>query len=115
MANEIKKADGQKTIQERIEEKKAANAKKTNPEVDADSIHVKIYSPFKIYFSGPATSVSAENDTGPFDVLPKHHHFMTILNPGDITVRNEGKDQKYRIARGVMHVRDNKVTIFLDV
>lgn len=115
MADKTDEANNQKTIQERIEEKKAANPKKGQAELDANSIHVKIYSPFKIYFSGPAASVSAENDTGPFDVLPKHHHFMTILNPGDITVRTENKDQKFRIARGVMHVRNNKVIIFLDV
>lgn len=97
------------------DEKQPAGDKKDKPELDADSIQVKIYSPFKVYFSGPANSVSAENDTGPFDVLPKHHHFMTILNPGDITVRTDQKDQKFRIARGVMHVKNNKITIFLDV
>lgn len=79
------------------------------------SLQVKIYSPFKTYFSGPASSVSAENDTGPFDVLPRHHHFMTILNAGDITVRSEQNEQKFRIARGIMHVKNDKVVIFLDV
>lgn len=78
-------------------------------------LHIKIHSPFKTYFDGNATSVSAVNDTGPFDVLPKHHRFMTILNAGELTVRNGDNEQKYKIERGIMHVRDNQVIVFLDV
>ncbi len=78
-------------------------------------LHIKIHSPFKTYFDGSASSVSAANDTGPFDVLPSHHRFMTILNAGEITVRNDDKQQIYKIERGIMHVRDNQVTVFLDV
>ncbi|HEX5456482.1 MAG TPA: hypothetical protein VFW77_03900 [Candidatus Saccharimonadales bacterium] len=81
-----------------------------------DRIHIKIYSPFRTYFDGNAVSVSATNDTGPFDVLPQHHRFMTILNAGEVVVRGEGKEQqRYKIDRGIMHVRDNQVTVFLDV
>lgn len=84
--------------------------------LDDSSVNVKIYSPFKVYFNGPAKSISAENDTGPFDILPKHHNFMTLLNSGEITVaKNGGGEQKYRIARGVMHVKENQVIVFLDV
>jgi F0F1-type ATP synthase epsilon subunit len=84
-------------------------------ETDDSVLNVKIYSPYKVYFNGPAKSVSAENDTGPFDVLPRHHNFMTLLNAGDVSVIKEDGVQKYKIARGVMHVRKNKVTVFLDV
>lgn len=92
---------------------KAANQPKE--QLDSKSIKIKIYSPFKIYFDGPAESISAENDTGPFDVLPRHHNFMTLLNPGEVVVRKTDGEQKYRIARGIMHVHSNKVTVFLDV
>jgi F0F1-type ATP synthase epsilon subunit len=101
-------------------ETEGKNDKKTvtkvqQKDLDAKTVNVKLYSPFKTYFDGPATSVSAENDTGPFDILPQHHHFMTLLNPGDITVRSQQGEQKYRIARGVMHVKNNGIVIFLDV
>ena len=95
---------------------KTKGAEETPEQLDESIISVKIYSPFKVYFNGPAKSVSAENDTGPFDILPKHHNFMTLLNAGEITVvKAEGKEQKYRIARGVMHVKKNQVIVFLDV
>lgn len=96
--------------------KKADEAAGEQAELDDSSISVKIYSPFKVYFNGPAKSISAENDTGPFDVLPKHHNFMTLLNAGEIkVVKNSGGEQRYRIARGVMHVKKNQVIVFLDV
>lgn len=79
-------------------------------------LHIKIHSPFRTYFDGKAVSVSATNDTGPFDVLPQHHRFMTILNAGEVIVRGEdGGQQRYKIDRGIMHVRDDQVTVFLDV
>lgn len=82
---------------------------------DNKSMHVKVHAPYKIYFDGQALSVSAENDTGPFDILPKHHNFMTLLNECEVVVRTEQGDQVIPINRGVMHVKANKVVIFLDV
>lgn len=91
-------------------------ATETPAKPKVETIHIKIYSPFKTYFDDEALSISAENDTGPFDVLPQHHRFMTLLNPCDLLVRlTDKKEQKIRITRGIMHVRKDNVTVFLDV
>ena len=82
---------------------------------DGTSMHVKIYAPFKIYYDGEASSVSAANATGPFDILPKHHNFMTLLSPCDIIVRSSHGDERIKISRGIMHVKADKVIVFLDV
>ena len=80
------------------------------------TMHVKVYAPFRTYFDGGALSLSAINRTGPFDILPHHKNFMTLLIPGIITVRQPGKvDFKLRATRGVMHVKADRVTVFLDV
>ncbi len=80
------------------------------------SMDVKVYSPFRDYYDGRAFSVSAENDTGPFDILPKHHNFISLLRPCDLIIRTirEG-DQKIIISGGIMHVKADQVIIFLDV
>ena len=84
--------------------------------LDDDEIHVKVFSAYQNYYEGPAKSISAVNDTGPFDILPKHHYFMTLVNKGEIIIRTEGSENKrLRITKGIMHVRKNKVTVFLDV
>ncbi|PJE65400.1 hypothetical protein COU91_01905 [Candidatus Saccharibacteria bacterium CG10_big_fil_rev_8_21_14_0_10_47_8] len=77
---------------------------------------VKVYSPFKTYFDGLAISLSAVNDTGPFDILPGHKNFMSLLKACTVNVRVPQKpDFNLPISHGVMHVKTNQVTIFLDV
>lgn len=83
--------------------------------VTEGKMHVKVYAPFKTYFDGEAESISAVNETGPFDILPKHHNFMTLLSSGDIVVRNDQNEERISINRGIMHVKANRVIVFLDV
>lgn len=79
-------------------------------------MQVKIYAPFKVYFDAPAASVTALNRVGPFDILPGHHNFISLLAPGPIIVRNQGQpDFNMKITRGVMHVKADEVRVFLDV
>ena len=82
----------------------------------SDKFHLKVYSPFKVYFEGDINSVSAVNDTGPFDILARHHNFLTLLNPCDLVIRNKGHDdESIRISRGIMQVKSDDVVVFLDV
>ena len=85
--------------------------------IPANKLWVKVYAPFHVYFEGFVQSVSAENDTGPFDVLPGHHKFLTLLSPCDINLRTEegSKPEKVPIEKGVMFVQSNSVSVFLDV
>lgn len=76
---------------------------------------VKLYSPYKVYFNDLADTVSAVNRTGPFDILLGHHNFLTLLEQCEVVIRNKKNIQKFKISRGIMHVKKNKVTIFLDV
>lgn len=96
------------------EEPSAAQPTIATP-TDGQHMHVKIYAPFKVYYDGLAESISAENMTGPFDVLGKHHNFMTLLSACEIVVRNDGQEERVTINRGVMHVKQNEVIVFLDV
>lgn len=86
------------------------------PKGDGKTINkVKIYSPFHVYYDGPAQSVSAVNLTGPFDILHDHKNFMSLLTPCEVVVRSERGEERIKIDRGVMHVSNNTVNIFLDV
>ena len=78
-------------------------------------MHIKISSPFHVYFDGRANSISALNDTGPFDILPGHRNFMTLVSPCELVLRTASGDQRIKIARAVMHVKADHVTVFLDV
>src|SRR5262249_26975742 len=80
-----------------------------------DILAVKVWSPFKVYFDGEATSVSGINATGPFDILPQHHNFITLLNSGELALNTRQGDIKIRISGGVMQVHQDTVTVFLEV
>lgn len=77
--------------------------------------NVKVYSPFKVYYDGAAYSVSAVNGTGPFDVLPGHKNFLSLLKPCTIIIRTKRGQEEMKVDRGVMHVKDSEVIVFLDV
>lgn len=109
----------QQPVAETDEDKEKRQALKSYSHKGGDdqlSMSVKVHSPFQDYYDGQAFSVSAENATGPFDILPKHHNFISLLNPCDLIVRTVSKgDQKIRISGGIMHVKADRVIVFLDV
>jgi F0F1-type ATP synthase epsilon subunit len=80
------------------------------------TMKVKVYAPFKIYYDGIAASVSAVNRIGLFDILPNHHSFISLLAPGNITVREQSKpDFVMKVNRGLIHVKADEIKVFLDV
>lgn len=81
----------------------------------APRMQIKVYSPYKVYFDQESDSISAANATGPFDILPKHHNFITLLIPCELVIRTEKREDKIRISGGLMHVKADRVTVFLDV
>jgi F0F1-type ATP synthase epsilon subunit len=93
----------------------AGRVKSSSKSLDGERVHVKVYAPYKVYFDGEALSISAVNETGPFDILPRHHNFMTLLVPGDIVVRTDRGQEKFAIQCGIMHVKADRVVVFLDV
>lgn len=79
------------------------------------TLEVKVYAPFKVYFEGSAYSVSAVNASGPFDVLPQHHNFLCMLVPCTLTIQSADGTQNIKVSRALMHVKANRVVVFMDV
>ena len=83
---------------------------------DKPSMAVKVYAPFQVYFEGEAYSVSAQNAVGPFDILPKHRNFLCMLVPCELTVQPvKGNKRTIKINRALMHVKADRVVVFMDV
>jgi len=76
---------------------------------------IKVYAPFKVYYEGDAYSLTAVNETGPFDVLPHHHNFLCMLVPCELIIKTPYEIKKVKISRALMHVKAEKVTVFVDV
>ena len=87
-------------------------------DIPKDKFHLKVYAPFKVYYEGIVASISAENGTGPFDILANHHNFLTLLSPCELVIRTEPdvkEPELIKISRGIMQVKANDVVVFLDV
>ena len=64
----------------------------------SSDMHIKVYSPFHIYFDDRAKSISALNETGPFDILPGHRNFMTLISACEINIITSKGEEKIKIA-----------------
>jgi len=78
-------------------------------------MHIKVYSPYQVFFDEVGFSISAENDTGPFDILPHHHNFVTLLDACELIIQTAQGEQRIRISGGLMHVKADNVIVFLNV
>lgn len=78
-------------------------------------LEVKLYSQFNTYFEGGAESVSGANEAGPFDILPGHANFFTLLLPGEVKIASQGETYRYTVSRGIVQVSGNQVQVFVDI
>ncbi|MFI5240656.1 MAG: hypothetical protein ACHQUB_03025 [Candidatus Saccharimonadia bacterium] len=90
------------------------NSVKTTKPSDQKLV-VKVFSPYQIFYSGEAVSVSAINKTGPFDVLFAHANFFSLLIKCDVSVQTGYASLTFPINHGLIKVANNHVTVFVDV
>ncbi len=79
-------------------------------------MRIHVASPFAVFFDEEAVSISGVNATGPFDVLPQHHNFITLVEACDLIIQTlAGTETRIKISGGVMHVKADTVRVFLNV
>ncbi|HSE29215.1 MAG TPA: hypothetical protein VLA77_01360 [Candidatus Saccharimonadales bacterium] len=74
---------------------------------------VKVLSPTQTLYDGPAISVSAHNRLGPFDILPEHANFFSLLTEGDININTGVKVFNFKALHGIIKVSKNQATLFI--
>lgn len=65
-------------------------------------------------FEGEAKSVTSNNKTGEFDILPQHTNFISVISDF-LIIRTEDKQLELEFSRGVLEVANNRVKIFLEL
>ena len=66
-------------------------------------------------YSDEVDMVIAPGIDGQLGILPRHAPLMTILKPGELTVRKEGEEDLYvAVSGGFMEVLGNRVSILAD-
>ncbi len=79
------------------------------------SMHVRVASPFKVFYDDEALSLSGVNARGAFDILPHHHNFISLLSECELLVKTQAGVTQVRISGGIMHVKADQVVVFLNV
>lgn len=77
-----------------------------------DNLIVEINSPEKQIWNGQAKSVSSINSKGPFDILPLHSNFITIIENQPIKINTGIKTEEFKFSNSVLFVSKNKVIIY---
>lgn len=78
-------------------------------------LQVKVLSPTQTYYNGIAVSVSAVNRIGPFGILAGHANFFSLLATGDVVINTGFQQLTFPVAKGIMKVKSNNVTLFVDI
>jgi F0F1-type ATP synthase epsilon subunit len=76
---------------------------------------VKILSPYETFFMGEAVSLSAANQSGPFDILAGHANFFSLVDGGEVTVDTGFQRLKFPLSRGIIRVNKDGVTLFTNI
>lgn len=80
------------------------------------SIKVTIRAYNGVIFSGEAISVSSKNEKGPFDILPGHINFITMVKESLIVRKADKSEEVFEIkGEGILHVYLGEVFVFLGV
>lgn len=68
-----------------------------------------------LLFQGPVDTISSFNDKGPFDILPEHENFISLINKA-VIIHLPGKQEKrIEVESGVLKVRENNVEVYLGI
>ena len=65
-------------------------------------------------YSDEVDMVIAPGVDGQLGILPKHAPLMTMLKPGELTVRKNGEDIYVAVSGGLMEVLGNRVSVLAD-
>ena len=77
-------------------------------------LHLEIRTPEQLIYDGDVTSVKAPGEMGAFEILAGHLPFLTVLDVGEIRVREADTPQSIATSGGVFEVLRTGVTVLAD-
>ena len=67
----------------------------------------------KILYQGDASSVIVPTKMGTIEILPNHIQLVSALATGDLIIKTEKGEQKWKVIGGVLEVRSKSEVIIL--
>ena len=80
------------------------------------TLHVRIVTPQQLLLDTQALSVSSKNTAGPFDILPQHANFITLVENYPIQiVRVNQKPLIFNFSLAIISTGNNKINIYTNI
>ena len=77
-------------------------------------LHLEIRTPQQLIYEGNVSSVKAPGELGSFEILTGHIPFLTVLETGEIRLRESDTPQSLATSGGVFEVLRTGVTVLSD-
>ena len=79
------------------------------------SITLDILSPDKSIFSGEVSCVTLSGGKAPFTVLHNHAPIISTLSQGKLSWVAEGEEKSIAVSGGFVEVKENRVTVCVEI
>ena len=84
-------------------------------EIASGTLFVQILSAKGVLWEGEAQAVSSINSQGPFDLLPDHAHFISLVRKKPVVILMKDGEKSLKFDTAVIRLFDNTVTIYVDI
>lgn len=78
-------------------------------------LHLKIVTPEKTIFDEDISEIIAFTESGEIGILPEHISLMTKVKPGEVIIKQGGKEISMATGSGLLQVAHNEVIITTDM
>lgn len=77
-------------------------------------LSLEIITAERLVYSADVDVVIAPGIEGQLGILPQHAPLMTMLQPGELMVRQDGEEHSIFVSGGFLEVQSDKVTVLAD-
>lgn len=79
----------------------------------ANPIHIEVITLERAVFSGQGQEVYFTAERGEIGILAGHLPLMTLVQPGELRIKREGRDERYFVGSGFAEVAHDRVTLLV--
>ncbi len=77
-------------------------------------LHLEVITPEKVILDEEVDEITISTTTGEISILPNHENLLTKIIPGEMTIKNNGKNDHFAVTGGFLEVSENKISILAD-
>ncbi len=77
-------------------------------------LHLEVITPEKVILEEDVDEITLTTATGEISILPNHENLLTKLMPGEMTIKNNGKEEHFAVTGGFLEVSENRISLLAE-